>query len=94
MFFLNFQKNCFSIKLALGLQLYEKETLEQVFLCEISQIFNNIFLQYSCQGCFIKLYIINCNTKFFESSAVLWGGREYLEGLGLSDSIGKSEVLG
>ena len=35
-----------------GQQLYQKETLTQVFSCEICDIFKNTFLQNSSDGCF------------------------------------------
>ena len=41
---------------ASGLQLYDKETLAQVFSCEFHEIFKNIFLQNTSGGCFWVLW--------------------------------------
>ena len=44
-----------------GLQLYQKETLTQVFSCEYSEIFKNTFLQNTSSGCFFYSEI----TRFY-----------------------------
>ena len=53
-----------------------RETPRQVFSCEISQFFNNIFFTEQLWWPFLKT-VINGNTNFFEKSAVLRSGRDH-----------------
>ena len=44
--------------------------------CKISQIFNNLFFTIQLRWLLLKTFV-NCNTKFFDRSSVLRGGRDH-----------------
>ena len=73
---LEFPKNFLVNKVSLRPATLLKINLVWGFSCKISQIFNNIF--FAIQLCWLLLKtIINCSTKCFERSAVLWGGWDH-----------------
>ena len=79
---LEFPKNFLFNKVSLRPATLLKKNLVQGLLCEISPIFNNIFFTIQLRWLLFKT-IINCSKKFFERSAVLWGGWDHtMEGLG------------
>ena len=73
---LEFPKNFLFIKVSLRPATLLKRNLVQGFSCEISYIFNNIFFTIQLRWLLLKI-IINCSTKFFERSSVLWGGWDH-----------------